>query len=159
MSGYERMKIYLDTCVYCRPFDDQSQDRIEKETKAFIEVLKFAELGKVIIVSSDVLIDELEEIVDPRKSSEVKEFVKICKEHVELSEEIIKLARRIEEECIITGADALHVASSVETKYFITCDGFILLKDKCINNFMKKRGYGVRVISIAKFTEDKRIWQ
>jgi hypothetical protein len=30
------MKIYLDTCIYCRPFDDQSQDRIEKETKAFI---------------------------------------------------------------------------------------------------------------------------
>ncbi|MCD6456239.1 MAG: hypothetical protein J7K81_05560 [Methanophagales archaeon] len=33
------MKIYLDTCVYCRPFDDQSQDRIEKETKAFIEIV------------------------------------------------------------------------------------------------------------------------
>ena len=34
-----KMKIYLDTCIYCRPFDDQSQDRIEKETKAFIEIL------------------------------------------------------------------------------------------------------------------------
>lgn len=159
MSGYERMKIYLDTCVHCRPFDDQSQDRIEKETKAFIEVLKFAELGKVIIVSSDVLIDELEEIVDPRKSSEVKEFVNICKEHVELSEEIIKLARRVVEECKITGADALHIASSGGTKYFITCDDFILLKDKCINNFMKRMGYSVEVIDIVRFVEDKRIWE
>jgi hypothetical protein len=49
------MKIYLDTCIYCRPFDDQSQDRIEKETKAFIEILKLAEMGEVVIVSSDVL--------------------------------------------------------------------------------------------------------
>jgi hypothetical protein len=110
-----KMRIYLDTCVYCRPFDDQSQDRIEKETKAFIEILKLAEMGKVTIVSSDVLIGR------------------------------------------VTGADALHIASSGETKYFITCDGFILLKDECINNFMEKRGYSVEVTSITKFMEDKRI--
>ncbi len=53
------MKIYLDTCIYCRPFDDQSQDRIAKETEAFAKILKLAELGKVIIVGSDVLSDEL----------------------------------------------------------------------------------------------------
>ncbi len=153
------MKICLDTCIYCRPFDDQSQDRIKKETKAFIEILKLAEMRKVAIVSSDILIDELEEIIDPRKSSEVREFITICKEHVVLSEEIIKLARQMEEECRITGADALHIASSAGAKYFITCDGFILLKGECINNFMKKRGYGVEVISITKFMEDKRIWE
>ena len=106
MSGYERMKIYLDTCVYCRPFDDQSQGRIEKETEAFIEILNLAERGKVIIVGSDILIDELEEIVDPIKSVKVREFVAICKEHIELSEKIIKLARSMEKECGITDADA-----------------------------------------------------
>jgi hypothetical protein len=62
------IKIYLDTCVYCRPFDDQSQKQIEKETRAFIEILKLAEMGGVIIVSSDVLIYELEGIIDPLKS-------------------------------------------------------------------------------------------
>lgn len=153
------MKIYLDTCIYCRPFDDQSQDRIAKETEAFAKILKLAELEKVIIVGSDVLSDEIEEIVDSRKSIEVREFITICEEHVELSEEIIKLARSIEDECRITGADALHIASSTDTKYFITCDDFIFLKDKCINNFMKKRGYGVEVISITNFMEDKRIWE
>ena len=92
-----KMKIYFDTCVYCRPFDDQSQERIEKETEAFARILKLAELGKVTIVSSDILIDELEEIVDPRKSIEVREFITICEEHVVFSEEIIKLAKSIEE--------------------------------------------------------------
>ena len=151
-----KMKIYFDTCVYCRPFDDQSQERIEKETEAFAKILKLAELGKVTIVSSDVLIDELEEIVDPRKSVEVREFITICEEYVVLSEEIIKLAKSMEDKCGITGADALHIASSAETKYFITCDDIILLKEKCITNFMKKRGYGVEVIDIVKFVEEKR---
>jgi predicted nucleic acid-binding protein len=154
-----KMKIYFDTCVYCRPFDDQSQKRIEKETEAFARILKLAELGKVTIVSSDILIDELEEIVDPRKSVEVREFITICEEHVVFSEEIIKLAKSIEDKCGITGADALHIASSAETKYFITCDDFILLKDECITNFMKKRGYSVEVIGITKFMEDKKIWK
>ena len=121
-----KLKIYFDTCVYCRPFDDQSQERIEKETEAFAKILKLAELGKATIVSSDVLIDELEEIVDPRKSVEVIEFMTICEEYVVLSEEIIKLARGIEDKCGITGADALHIASSAETKYFITCDDFVV---------------------------------
>lgn len=151
-----KMKIYFDTCVYCRPFDEQSQERIEKETEAFAKILKLAELGKVTIVSSDVLIDELEEIVDPRKSIEVREFITICEEYVVLSEEIIKLAKGIEDKCGITGADALHIASSAETKYFITCDDFILLKGECINNFMKKGGYGVEVIDIVRFVEEKR---
>jgi predicted nucleic acid-binding protein len=73
-----------------------------------------------------------------------------------LSEEIIKLAKGIEDKCGITGADALHIASSAETKYFITCDDFILLKGECINNFMKKGGYGVEVIDIVRFVEEKR---
>ena len=50
-----KMKIYFDTCVYCRPFDDQTQNRIKNETEAFVNVLKLGEMGIVTIVSSDVL--------------------------------------------------------------------------------------------------------
>ena len=50
-----KMEIYFDTCVYCRPFDDQTQNRIKKETAAFVNVLKLGEMGIVTIVSSDVL--------------------------------------------------------------------------------------------------------
>ena len=154
-----KMEIYFDTCVYCRPFDDQTQNRIKKETDAFVNVLKLGEMGIVTIVSSDVLIDEIEEIVDPRKRSEVREFITICGVHVALSEEIIKLARDMEDECKITGADALHIASSAGTKYFITCDDYILLKGECIKDFMKKSGYCIDVIGITKFKEDKKIWR
>ena len=33
------MKIYFDTCVYCRPLDDQTQNQIKKETEAFVKAL------------------------------------------------------------------------------------------------------------------------
>ena len=51
----DKIRIYLDTCVYCRPFDDQSQNRILRETDAFIRVLELAEAEKVVIVGSDAI--------------------------------------------------------------------------------------------------------
>jgi hypothetical protein len=148
------MEIYFDTCVYCRPFDDQTQNRIKNETAAFVNVLKLGEMGIVTIVSSDVLIDEIEEIVDPRKRSEVREFITICGVHVALSEEIIKLARDMEDECTITGADALHIASSAGTKYFITCDDYILLKGECIIAILGGEGDSVRDIRERRMKSD-----
>ena len=38
-------RIYLDNCVYNRPFDDQSQRRIFLETIAFITLLELVEKG------------------------------------------------------------------------------------------------------------------
>ena len=37
------MRIYLDSCVYNRPFDDQQQPRINLETQAFLLILHMAE--------------------------------------------------------------------------------------------------------------------
>jgi len=34
------MKLYLDICVYNRPFDNQHQERIALETSAFIYILR-----------------------------------------------------------------------------------------------------------------------
>ena len=41
------MKIYLDTNVYNRPFDDQAQPRIWMEAMAFSMILQLAETEKV----------------------------------------------------------------------------------------------------------------
>jgi hypothetical protein len=40
-------RVYLDNCVYNRPFDDQSQRRIFLETMAFITLLELVEKGKI----------------------------------------------------------------------------------------------------------------
>lgn len=49
------MKIYLDTSVYNRAFDNQSQPRIWMETLALALVLQLVEAGEATLVNSSVL--------------------------------------------------------------------------------------------------------
>ncbi|WP_245911951.1 hypothetical protein [Brunnivagina elsteri] len=49
------MKIYVDTSVFNRPFDDQTQPRIALETQALQIVLRLVETQAVEMVSSSVL--------------------------------------------------------------------------------------------------------
>lgn len=51
-------RIYLDNCVYNRPFDDQSQRRIFLETMAFIILLELVENGEIETINSDALVYE-----------------------------------------------------------------------------------------------------
>jgi len=39
------IRIYLDTSVYNRPFDDQTQPRIGLETLAFATIMQLIEMG------------------------------------------------------------------------------------------------------------------
>ena len=43
------MKLYLDICVYNRPFDNQHQERIALETSAFIYITSYFRLAKDFI--------------------------------------------------------------------------------------------------------------
>ena len=45
-----KIKVYLDTSVYNRPFDDQSQIRIRLETEAFLSILEKAISGSIVII-------------------------------------------------------------------------------------------------------------
>lgn len=46
-------KVYLDTNVYRRPRDDQSDPRVKRESEAFMEIVERVVDGEVEIVSSD----------------------------------------------------------------------------------------------------------
>lgn len=151
------MQIYLDTCVYCRPFDDQTQERISKETKAFIELLELAEEGKISIIGSDVLIDEIEEIGYLDKHIEAKEFTDICKVNVPLSEDVIKLAKDLEKRCGLSGGDALNLASACfGAQHFLTCDDKILSKGGCIEDFARARDFDIEVKNPIEFVEERK---
>lgn len=53
------MKIYLDTCCYSRPFDDQTLERIRLETISIGYILNRIDMGLFELVSSDILEFEL----------------------------------------------------------------------------------------------------
>ena len=65
-TGQLRMKttkrVYLETNVYCRPLDDQRDSRIHEETEAFLQIVDNVERGKLLVISSDYVKFEIEQI-------------------------------------------------------------------------------------------------
>ncbi|MBS7646208.1 hypothetical protein KEJ44_09300, partial [Candidatus Bathyarchaeota archaeon] len=101
-------RVYLDTNVYCRPFDDQSDKRIRTESWAFIEIADAASHGKMVIVSSDYVKFEIERIADSLKRKDVRGFERtLAPVNVVSSKQIISLARKFSAKCGLNPMDAL----------------------------------------------------
>lgn len=52
------MRVYLDTSVYNRPFDDQTQAKIFLETQAVLIILQKVEDKEIELVNSPTLENE-----------------------------------------------------------------------------------------------------
>jgi len=152
-------QVYLDTNVYCRPFDDQSDRRIQAESNAFIEIADVALRGKIVIASSDYVKFEIEKIVDPLKRKGVRGFERtIASVNIASNKRVIALARRVFAECDLNHLDALHVSSACIGKvdWFLTCDDEILRNDRCIEEIAAEKGYRLKVRNPVNYLEEKR---
>jgi len=58
------MKIYIDTCCYGRPFDNQAKPNTKAETEAILAAVELCKLAKVVVVGSPALTDEITDIPD-----------------------------------------------------------------------------------------------
>ncbi|MCC7210536.1 MAG: hypothetical protein IT451_01675 [Candidatus Brocadia sp.] len=76
------MIIYLDTNVYCRPFDDQTQERVREETDAFELILEGIRNGLFIALTSDVLQYEITKILSPLKRTEMGRYLALSKKEL-----------------------------------------------------------------------------
>lgn len=127
----KRMKIYLDTSVYNRPFDDQSQPKIRIETLAFTIIFQMIEAEEIELVSSSVL--EYENNNNPFvfRQTWIKYYLSFAKHIQEINESIRKRASSLEKKKI-GNIDALHLAcaEAIEVDYFITCDDSIIKRHK-----------------------------
>lgn len=121
-------RIYLDTNVYCRPFDNQSQKRIAEETKAFVAILE----SGFEIVGSDVLEDEVKEIESRDMRIDVKGFLSVCKELIPLTDKVVEDAKKIMKKCDVEG--------------MITCDDFLIKKAECVKD--------VKIVNPVTFAEE-----
>lgn len=144
------IKVYLDNCVYNRPFDDQTIERIFIEARAFYIIIKWIEEGKMIIIDSDALEYENGLTSSPDKRRRVKQSLSLAKEYVRLSDFLIERANEI----INLGfrdMDALHIAMAEGGKanYFVTCDDDIINVAKKIQEKLK-----IKVCSLLEFLEE-----
>jgi len=128
------VKIYLDVCCLNRPFDDIQQERIRLEANAVIIILERCEKGELILISSDIIREEILRIPDIEKREAVLELQNIYKEWIPIDKNVIELAKQIEQSGV-KPYDALHIASAEigGADVFLTTDDKLLRKNLQLN--------------------------
>lgn len=124
------MRIYLDTSVYNRPFDDQSQPRIWLETLSFIVILQMVEAGDVELESSSVIEYENSENPFVLRQRWVSHCLQLASHRIQVDNTITMRAELIAA-WAIGAMDALHLACAEQSN----CDVFITCDDRVIRRY------------------------
>jgi len=124
--SHNKIRVYLDNCAYNRPYDDQSQPKIELETQAKLKIQRMIKAHQIELASSYMSLYECGENPDASKAELITEFIN------QQSTVFVSLKNKpaIEEkakEIMKTGIkfkDACHIASAIMAKadYLISTD-------------------------------------
>lgn len=126
-------RIYLDVCVYCRPFDDQNLLRVHLETSAYYLILQHICNGNYQSIVSPIHFQEVSAITQPEERSKVLELLTSFERP--LTYETTQIRRRAEELYSLKfgSADAAHLAFAERfADIFLTCDDKLLKKSQKI---------------------------
>ncbi|MFM7450173.1 MAG: type II toxin-antitoxin system VapC family toxin [Leptolyngbyaceae cyanobacterium] len=128
------IRLYLDTSVFNRPFDDQSQVKIFLETQAMLLILHLSESKQVELVSSNILEYENSRNSNPDRARAVDLYLSLATERQIANESIRQRARELEQNGI-KAIDALHVAcaETAGCDYFLTCDKRLINRCKSLS--------------------------
>jgi predicted Zn-ribbon and HTH transcriptional regulator len=126
----KKVRVYLDNCCFNRPYDDQSQTRIEIEAKAKMFIQKHIAEGNIELVWSYIL--DFENGNNPflEKRNAIAAWKSLAIAYVDETEDVIQSAERIAESGV-KESDSLHVAAAIAGNcgYFITTDDRIKCPD------------------------------
>lgn len=105
-------RVYLDTNVWGRIFDEQKQLKIMEEKNAFLEILRMSRSAGIMVVSSAVLEMEIEDIKESDKRTLLLKIIALfAKERIDYIpaayEDIMNSAK-------LKPKDAAHIASALE---------------------------------------------
>lgn len=141
------MKIYLDLCVYNRPFDDQSQPRIFTETVQFLFLLEKAINKEIALISSFALEEENRRNPFINRKDKIDDLLKCASEYVGYSKELENRAKEIEKYGMMA-MDALHIACAEfgRADFLVTCDDLLTRKGNTLKGKLK-----VRIINLMEF--------
>ena len=124
------MRIYVDTSVFNRPFDDQTQPRVILETQALRTILQLVESNQLELVSSSVLDYENSRNSNSIRQGWVRRCLELAKTYQSLQNDIIQRAKILEGEGL-KQIDALHVASAEKA----SCDIFLACDDRLLRRY------------------------
>jgi hypothetical protein len=127
------IKLYIDVCALCRPFDNQNLMRIRFETDAYYLILDSIQKKKYEMIVSPVHFKEIESIEDVREKIQILQLLSIY--GLQSDWDIDQIRIRANELILFNFgiADAVHLAFAERSSdYFITCDDQIIKRSKRI---------------------------
>ena len=136
------LRIYLDNCCFNRPYDDQSQLKIELETKAKLKIQEMIVDGKLELVISYILEQENDDNPYFERKIAIEDFFKYAIVDLDETQEIIQIAKQASETGVKT-KDSLHVACAIVTN----CD-YLLTTDK---RFLKYKDNRIQILNPMQF--------
>lgn len=132
------MLLYLDNCCYNRPYDDQSQLKINLETQAKLYIQKLIIDNRLQLASSFMLLSENDANPHENRRRFIRTFIESYT-HTFVSIERLERIKEMAIPIMRTGikcADAYHLACAIlaHSDYFLTTDKRILkfVTDKMI---------------------------
>jgi len=132
------MKIYLDVCCLCRPFDIRTNPRIHVEMEAVIAILKRCRLDWELI-TSDVISYEILRMPDQTRLLRVREITSLAREVIEWDDQVEERAEELTKYGI-EAMDALHIASAERADAILaTTDDALIKNIKKVHNNIRVR--------------------
>lgn len=131
-------RIMLNTNVFCRPFDDQSDYRLKEEGNRALTILSLKTEGKAEIITSDVLYEEIDLINDKNKRESAYYLVEAFEsERMQTSKAVTDIADEMHR-FIRDYNDCLHIAFAGVgiCDFLITCDDELLKRKSKIESFL-----------------------
>jgi hypothetical protein len=141
------MKIYLDNCMFNRPFDEQTHIRIRIETEAKLAIQEEIRRGTYQLIWSYILDYENNKNPFRERREQIIKWKKYAIPDIEENTDIIKTALLLNSKGL-QKMDSLHIACAIFAKadYFLTTDDKVIKKANAITelkitdpiNFIKK---------------------
>ncbi len=124
------IRVYLDNCCFNRPYDDQSQLKINMEALAKLEIQQQIRDEKIDLVTSYILVAENSANKFETKRNNIQKFIDDYT-YIYVSEKSDGVVKNLATEIMNTGVklmDACHIACAIisECNYFITTDKRLL---------------------------------
>jgi hypothetical protein len=90
-----KYRIYLDNCCFNRPYDDQSQPRVQFETQAKLHIQRMVYEREIELVWSYVLKFENSRNPFEAKKRSIAQWEKLSSLFISMSDEIVSIAEII----------------------------------------------------------------
>ena len=143
----KKPRLYLDNCCFNRPYDDQSQLRVELETKAKLFIQDLIVQRKVNLVWSYMLDFENSKNIFSQKRRVIQKWRRFSVLDIEESAEVLELANIIQKTGV-KNADSIHLACALVAK----CDCFVSVDDRVLK-------YPTDAISLCNPVDFLKVWE